>query len=190
MALQAGTRLGPYEVLSLIGAGGMGEVYQARDTRLDRKVAVKVLAPEYPVAEYLRERQARARYVRPTSRLRAVPSAKMSVRASAAAPCTCSGAMYWSVPMIVPCAVPVPGAVASIESACPAAPTVCFARPKSSNLVPAAVSMMFPGFRSRWTMPCRCAVSRASAISVPVRGTRCRALGRCRQAADMRVIEG
>ena len=46
MPLQAGTRLGPYEVLSLIGAGGMGEVYQARDTRLDRKVAVKVLAPE------------------------------------------------------------------------------------------------------------------------------------------------
>ena len=46
MALQAGTRLGPYEVLSLIGAGGMGEVYRARDTRLDRKVAVKVLAPE------------------------------------------------------------------------------------------------------------------------------------------------
>ena len=46
MALQAGTRLGPYEILSLIGAGGMGEVYQARDTRLDRTVAVKVLAPE------------------------------------------------------------------------------------------------------------------------------------------------
>src|SRR6187200_2284728 len=45
MALQAGTRLGPYEVLALIGAGGMGEVYRGRDTRLDRKVAVKVLAP-------------------------------------------------------------------------------------------------------------------------------------------------
>jgi serine/threonine protein kinase len=46
MALQAGTRFDPYEVLSLIGAGGMGEVYQARYRRLDRKVAVKVLAPE------------------------------------------------------------------------------------------------------------------------------------------------
>ena len=43
MPLAAGTRLGPYEVRGLIGAGGMGEVYQARDTRLDRTVAIKVL---------------------------------------------------------------------------------------------------------------------------------------------------
>jgi serine/threonine protein kinase len=44
LALTPGTRLGPYEILSPIGAGGMGEVYRARDTRLDREVAVKVLA--------------------------------------------------------------------------------------------------------------------------------------------------
>jgi len=43
MSLAAGTRLGSYEVLGLIGAGGMGEVYKARDTRLDRDVAIKVL---------------------------------------------------------------------------------------------------------------------------------------------------
>ena len=45
MALDAGTRLGPYEVVALIGAGGMGEVYKASDTRLNRTVAIKVLPP-------------------------------------------------------------------------------------------------------------------------------------------------
>jgi serine/threonine protein kinase len=43
MSLASGTRLGPYEIVALIGAGGMGEVYKARDTRLDRTVAIKVL---------------------------------------------------------------------------------------------------------------------------------------------------
>src|SRR5438094_1743186 len=43
MALTSGTKLGPYEIQSPLGAGGMGEVYRARDTRLDREVAIKVL---------------------------------------------------------------------------------------------------------------------------------------------------
>src|ERR1044071_2353537 len=46
MSLSAGSRLGPYEVLEPIGAGGMGEVYKARDTRLERTVAIKVV-PEH-----------------------------------------------------------------------------------------------------------------------------------------------
>ncbi len=56
MAIPSGTRLGPYEVASLIGAGGMGEVYKARDTRLDRIVAIKVLPAHLADKPDLRER--------------------------------------------------------------------------------------------------------------------------------------
>ncbi len=56
MPLSAGTKLGPYEVLSAIGAGGMGEVYKARDTRLNRIVAIKVLPTHLADRSELRER--------------------------------------------------------------------------------------------------------------------------------------
>ena len=46
MTLAVGIRLGPYEILAPLGAGGMGEVYRARDTRLAREVAIKVLPAE------------------------------------------------------------------------------------------------------------------------------------------------
>jgi Serine/threonine protein kinase len=56
VTLTAGSRLGPYEILSAIGAGGMGEVYRARDTRLERTVAVKVLPEHLTSNEELRQR--------------------------------------------------------------------------------------------------------------------------------------
>ncbi len=63
MALTSGTRLGPYEILAPIGKGGMGEVYKANDTRLDRTVAIKVL-PEHlaesPERKARFEREAKA----------------------------------------------------------------------------------------------------------------------------------
>src|SRR6202795_1378160 len=56
MSVNPGTRLGPYEIISAIGAGGMGEVYKARDTRLDRVVAIKVLPTHLAGRTELRER--------------------------------------------------------------------------------------------------------------------------------------
>lgn len=74
MPLAAGTRLGPYEVIAPIGAGGMGEVYKARDTRLVREVAVKVLPDlandALALARFSREGKAvAARRERPEHRL-------------------------------------------------------------------------------------------------------------------------
>src|SRR6266568_6558640 len=63
MSLAAGTKLGPYEIQSPLGAGGMGEVYRALDTRLDRSVAIKIL-PDHlsqsPEAKQRFDREARA----------------------------------------------------------------------------------------------------------------------------------
>ena len=62
MSLALGTRLGPYEIVAPIGAGGMGEVYRARDTRLERTVAIKILPAEVsndPVRKQRFEREAK-----------------------------------------------------------------------------------------------------------------------------------
>jgi len=62
MSLSAGTRLGPYEIVAPLGVGGMGEVYRARDTRLERTVAVKILPAQFfadPVRKQRFEREAK-----------------------------------------------------------------------------------------------------------------------------------
>ena len=63
MTLTSGTRLGPYEITGVIGAGGMGEVYRARDTKLHRDVAIKVL-PELFAADPDRLARLRGRHNR------------------------------------------------------------------------------------------------------------------------------
>src|SRR3984957_6949037 len=59
MALTSGMKLGPYEIQSPLGAGGMGEVYRARDTGLDRTVAIKVLASHLSSSPELKQRMER-----------------------------------------------------------------------------------------------------------------------------------
>ena len=56
MPLESGQKLGPYEILTRLGAGGMGEVYKAKDTRLDRFVAIKVISASIANDSRLRER--------------------------------------------------------------------------------------------------------------------------------------
>ena len=60
MAIAAGARVGPYEILAPIGSGGMGEVYRAKDTRLKRHVALKVLPAQEPAKRHRFEREAQA----------------------------------------------------------------------------------------------------------------------------------
>jgi serine/threonine protein kinase len=75
MPLSVGDKLGPFEILAPIGAGGMGEVYKARDTRLDRTVAVKVLPEHIDKREDLRarfEREARGCVVESPEHLHAL----------------------------------------------------------------------------------------------------------------------
>lgn len=59
MPLASGTKLDPYEIQSLLGAGGMGEVYRARDTRLGRTVAVKILASHLSSSPEFKQRMER-----------------------------------------------------------------------------------------------------------------------------------
>jgi serine/threonine protein kinase len=59
--LEAGTRLGPYEIVAFVADGGMGEVYRARDSRLDREIALKILPPHLIGVDSRRRFQQEAR---------------------------------------------------------------------------------------------------------------------------------
>ena len=75
MPLVIGTRLGPYEIVAPLGSGGMGEVYKARDTRLDRIVAIKVLPEALAADPQFRERferEARGRRAQSSAHLHAL----------------------------------------------------------------------------------------------------------------------
>ena len=78
MLFSEGTRLGPYQITAPIGAGGMGEVYKARDTSLDRTVAIKVIAPTKVGDAHAQQRFARE----------AGPSRRSAIRTSV--PCSTS----------------------------------------------------------------------------------------------------
>jgi serine/threonine protein kinase len=70
MALTSGTKLGPYEIQSAIGAGGMGEVYRARDTRLNRDVAIKILPASFSADPDRLQRDGSVYQERPTYTLK------------------------------------------------------------------------------------------------------------------------
>ena len=74
----------------------------------------------------------------------------MSLRPSSSLPSICSGDMYWNVPTMVPSAVTGVVCVAAAVSVAPVARATGFAKPKSRSFAPVWVSMMLPGFKSRW----------------------------------------
>jgi len=85
MSLPAGARIGPYEIVALLGAGGMGEVYRGRDSRLGRDVALKVLLPKFAADSERMARFQREAQVLACSIIRTSPRCMDSKTAAASA---------------------------------------------------------------------------------------------------------
>ena len=101
MALASGTKLGPYEILAPIGAGGMGEVYRARDTRLKRDVALKVL-PE----AFARDPGRMARFQREAEVLASLNHPKWGIYLTQVATRSCMRGWAFAPRMGASCALP------------------------------------------------------------------------------------
>jgi serine/threonine protein kinase len=133
MPLIPGAKLGPYEIIAAIGAGGMGEVYRARDTRLGRDVAIKVLPQHLSSNPELKERfDCEARAISSLNHARIctlhdVGHGDMGLGPLMVIVADRSGALLLPAPLSM----------------------LAFANPKSISFTPLFVSMMFAGFRSR-----------------------------------------
>src|SRR5262247_3723689 len=97
MSLAPGVRLGPYEVVRLIGAGGMGQVYKARDVRLDRTVAIKVLSEQFAL-----DGDRRARFEREARAVAALNHPHICAVHDVGAPLTSEGTVLGTFPYMAP----------------------------------------------------------------------------------------
>ena len=144
MPLTPGTKLGPYEIGVPLGAGGMGEVYRARDTRLDRTVAIKIL-PEQFSADPIRKQ----RFEREAKTISSLNHPHICVLYDV-------GHQEGTDYLVMEClegetlAKRLEKGPLPLEQALKYGAQIADA---IDSFAPLAVSMMFPGLRSRWTMP-------------------------------------
>ena len=169
MPLTPGARLGPYQIVAPLGAGGMGEVYKARDTRLDRTVAIKTL-----LGEFLTDPALRARFEREARAISSLDHPNICVIHDVGR----EGEIEYLVMQYVEgetLAVRLQRGPLTLDEALRYGAGIAAALDKAHragilhrDLKPAELaSMTLAGLRSRCRMPARCALSSAAAIPAP-----------------------